>query len=56
MVLGNSRSTVSKWENGESRPKIKTLPQLAKLLNCSIEELIFECHNKDSDLNNCYKL
>ena len=34
------KSTVSKWETGESRPRAEKLIQLAKLFNCTIEELL----------------
>ena len=30
---------VSKWENGKTAPDIFTLPELAKLLNCRIDDL-----------------
>lgn len=34
-----SQSAVAKWENGECMPKAEMLPKLAKILNCSIDEL-----------------
>ena len=30
---------VSKWETGKTAPDIFTLPELAKLLNCRIDDL-----------------
>ena len=34
------QSTVSLWEVGKTRPRAKILPKLARLLDCSIEELL----------------
>lgn len=39
------RSTIAKWESGESMPRADKLPELAKILNCSIDEL-FQLENK----------
>ena len=39
--LKTSTGCVSQWENGKRMPKIEQLPQLAKVLNCSIEELVY---------------
>ena len=33
------RTAVTKWETGEAMPRADKLPQLAKILNCSIEDL-----------------
>jgi len=38
--LGIDRSTVAKWETGVHSPRIDKLRQLAKVLNCSLEELL----------------
>lgn len=38
--LGVKRPTIAKWENGYSLPRAKKLPQLAKLLHCTIDELL----------------
>lgn len=38
--LGIDRSTVAKWEAGESLPRADKLPQLARLLNCTVDELL----------------
>lgn len=32
-------STVTKWETGKSNPKIAKLPELAKIFDCSIDDL-----------------
>ena len=37
--LNISQQAVAKWENGECMPKPEMLPKLAKILNCSIDEL-----------------
>lgn len=37
--LGLSQSTVAMWETGKNSPRTDTLPALAELLKCSIEEL-----------------
>lgn len=34
------RATVSKWENGDFSPRTDKLPQLAKLLNCTVDDLL----------------
>lgn len=34
------RSTVAKWETGESFPRAEKLIQLAEVLNCTIDELL----------------
>ena len=38
--LGIDRSTVAKWETGTHSPRTDKLRQLAKVLNCSLEELL----------------
>lgn len=39
-ALDIDQSTVSLWEVGKTRPRAKLLPELARLLDCSIEELL----------------
>ena len=42
-----SRQTISKWENGDSYPSTKHILMLAKILNCSMDELVDnEAENK----------
>ena len=36
------RSTVAKWETGEAYPRADKLPELAKILRCSINKLMEE--------------
>lgn len=37
--LNIGRTSVSMWENGEAMPRADKLPEIAKVLNCSIEDL-----------------
>ncbi len=39
-ALGVSAQAVSKWENDVSCPDIMTLPTLAKILGCTVDELL----------------
>ncbi len=41
-LLGLKRSSISKWENGASKPRAETLKKLADLLNCTVDELLKE--------------
>lgn len=43
VALGVDQSTVSLWEAEKTRPRAKLLPQLAKILDCTIEELLESC-------------
>ncbi len=45
-ILGMSRTSFSKYENGAARPSLAVLRKLAKLYNISIEELIYEDNAK----------
>ncbi len=40
--LGVDRSTVAKWETGEAMPRADKLPELAKILGCTIDDLFKE--------------
>lgn len=39
-VMQVTPATVSRWENGEFLPKTDKLPALAKLLGCTVDELL----------------
>lgn len=39
-ALGVERTTVSMWETGRSRPRAKMLLRLAKVLGCTVDELL----------------
>ena len=38
-MLGVTSSTVAKWESSEAYPRTQLLPKLAKIFNCSIDDL-----------------
>lgn len=38
-LLSADRTTVAKWELGQAAPRAGQLPQLAKVLGCTIDEL-----------------
>lgn len=38
--LGVSRSAVAMWESGKSFPRAELLPRLAKLLECTVDDLL----------------
>ena len=38
-MLGVTNKAVSKWENGTAKPNTKLIPELAKVLGVSVEEL-----------------
>lgn len=40
--LGISRSSVAMWETGEAMPRAGKLPELARILGCTIDELFAE--------------
>ena len=37
--MGVEQNTISQWENGTRFPRADKLPQLARLLGCTIDEL-----------------
>jgi len=37
--IGVEQSAISMWETGEARPRTNKLPVLAKILNCTIDDL-----------------
>lgn len=39
-ALSIGQSTVSMWENGENLPRADKLPQLARLLGCTVDDLL----------------
>lgn len=34
-----SQQAVTKWETGENRPRAEKLPEIARLLGCSVDDL-----------------
>ena len=41
-MLGITDATISQWENGETKPKTSRLAEVAKIYNCTIDELLKE--------------
>lgn len=41
-ALGITDSAVNQWEKGKTFPKTEQLPKLAKLLGCTVDELLKE--------------
>lgn len=39
-ALGVDQSTVCLWETGKTKPRAKLLPKVARLLDCTIDELL----------------
>lgn len=39
-TLSVSQQAVAKWESGESMPQADKLSKLAKILNCTIDDLL----------------
>lgn len=40
VAMGIDRSTVTKWESGAAMPRADKLTELAKVLGCTIDELM----------------
>ena len=40
--IGVTRSTVAMWEAGEAKPRVETLLSIAKIFNCTTDELLKE--------------
>lgn len=38
-LLGVRQSTVAMWESGKNAPRSETLPKIAKLFGCQIDDL-----------------
>ena len=41
-----NRSSIAKWETGYCFPRTSMLPQLAKILGCSVDELLADAFEK----------
>lgn len=39
-VLGVNRTAVVKWETGANKPRLDKIVDLAKLLRCSVDDLV----------------
>lgn len=42
IAIGVDQSAVSLWEVGKTQPRAKLLPKLAKILDCSVDELLID--------------
>ena len=40
VTIGVDQSTVSLWEVGKTQPRARLLPKLAKILGCTVDELL----------------
>lgn len=40
IILGVSRTSVSMWETGQAMPRADKLPKLAKILGCTVDDLL----------------
>ena len=40
--LGVARTAIAMWETGAAFPRADKLPMLAKILNCTVDELLAE--------------
>lgn len=38
--LSVSQQSVAKWETGQSLPRAELLPKIAKVLDCTVDELL----------------
>lgn len=47
-ILGVSRQSVSKWESNQSQPELQTIVEISKLFNISLDELLKDEYNKNS--------
>lgn len=50
-LLNVSRQAVQKWESGASKPEIDKLVQISNLLDVSLDFLLKDKDNKNSDSN-----
>ena len=46
-ILGISQQAVGQWEAGITNPRAELIPQLAKALNCSIQDLFASPDTQD---------
>jgi transcriptional regulator with XRE-family HTH domain len=46
--LGVGQSTVGMWETGERLPRADKLPELAKILGCTIDDLLKPDETRDT--------
>lgn len=54
IVMGIDRSAIAKWETGAAMPRADKLTELAKILGCTVDELLIdgeeaECNDNSRD-------
>lgn len=54
IAMGIDRSAVAKWETGSAMPRADKLTELAKILGCTVDELLIdgeeaECNDNSRD-------
>lgn len=47
--VGVGRSAVAMWETGKTTPRTETLPKLAALFRCTVDELLTDKSVRDVD-------
>lgn len=47
-LLGIDRSAVAKWETGKAMPTADKLPELARILGCTIDDLFKSVKGKET--------
>lgn len=50
-LMGVSRATVAMWETGRSQPRTAMLLSLARILGCTVEDLLREDDENDAGGN-----
>lgn len=48
-ALGVSMGAVAMWDTGRNMPRADMLPKIAKLYNCTVDELLREDEPKNQD-------
>lgn len=47
--LGVDQSAVCLWETGRTSPRAKLLPRIARLLSCTVDELVIDEIGNDAE-------
>lgn len=50
--INTNQTNISRYENGQREPSIKTAQALAKALGCTIDELLAESEVKETEESN----
>ena len=54
--LGKSTCTVSKWCSNSAQPDLKTLDQIARVLNVNVKDLLNDTSNVNQTVQLCHEL